>query len=478
MELPDAPVVTNTEDRACIKLCFGTPAQCFELEIHGSSFYMWMFDKDYLEFPKTAFDPHQSKTFEKKKGINVVMEYADDKNVYGYKVIDEIYLNDEQTKIFRGNFVLAQKSDSFTETVGLIGLGYTPKSYEEEFSFIEQLYNKGIISHKVFTQNFNSDLNGELSFGQIPKQIIEDSKHYGRCRALDWLRAGKKYKNNFWQCQVNGVYFGDKYDPSKVKKLEDTNVSFFSYRNNALVPLEFFEYLQNSYFKDLISQGKCERKKRKNLDLFACKEEVGYTDGLEFTFVFGDWGMRIPFVKLFQYNKSSAQFEFILYHQDNYEKYTLGRPLVRNFVMVYDYHNSEIGFYDRDNVVYLGKGEPPKVELHDYQPQDEPVNPTPHPPLPVPPEREEDFNRNKTNPNDIFKPIQDIIDKKSTKGKTVERTFFVQTLLKWFIYLVGGCVIVFIIYLFIRQRRKTHFPGAEYFVKESNKFEGTSLNEV
>ncbi|MCQ2821175.1 MAG: A1 family peptidase [archaeon] len=473
-ELPMAPVKTNTEDRACITLCFGTPPQCFDLEIHGSSFYIWMFDKDYIDSDsnKKAFDRRLSKTFEKKKDLKIVMEYADDKNVYGLKSADEIYLNDGNTKLFRGNFVLAHKSDSFTDTVGLIGLGYTPKSYEEEYSFIEQLYNKKVISHKVFTQSFLGDKNGELSFGKIPSEIISDYKHYGRCRALDWIRAGKKFKNNFWQCQVDGVFFGDKYEKSKVKSLEDTNVSFFSYRDKALVPKDFFDYLETSYFKDLISQGKCEKTRKKDIDLFACKEEIAYSDGLEFTFIFGNWGMRIPFYKLFQYNKLTQQFEFILYHQDNYEKYTLGRPLVRNFMMVYDYHNSEIGFYDKDNVLYLGEGEPPKVELHDYEPEDQPVDPNPKK------KDEEEGQKTKKPQEDIFRPIQDIIEKSKTKTKPVERTFFIQTLLYYFVIAVGVCVALFVLYLFIRHKRKTYFPGTEYFIKESKKFEGGSLNEM
>ena len=139
-------------------------------------------------------------------------------------------------------------------------------------------------------------------------------------------------------------------------------------------------------------------------------------------------------------------------------------------MMVYDYHNSEIGFYDKDNVIYLGSGEPPKVELHDYEPEDDPVTP------PTPPKKDDPKKQNPK--EDIFRPISDIINKGKKKSKPVEQILFIQTLLYYFILAVAACILIFLIYLYIRHKRKTHFPGAEYFIKESQKFEGGSLNEM
>ena len=460
LEVPTAQVTTNNEFRECINMCFGTPPQCFELEIHGSSFYMWMFDDNYAEPERKAFNIRKSSTFEK-AGKNIVIDYPEDKNVYGYYAKDDIYINNNKNKLFRANFVLAQKTDAFTKTVGLIGLGYTPKSYEEEFSFIEQLYQQRIISHKVFTQSFINDINGEISFGKIPDKIVTDYKHYGRCAALDWFRQEKKFKNSYWQCQLNGVYFGKEYNPEKVKKISD-NVSFFSYRPLALVPLEFFNYLEQTYFKELIASGKCSKKNYKNLDIFACKEDIKYSEELELTFVFGYWGMRIPFDKLFQYKKSREQYEFVLYHQSNFEKFTLGRPLVKNYLMVYDTHNAQVGFYDKDNVFYLHDSEPPKVNLHEYEPEDAPIKP-------------KNETKNSTIGGDFIKPIRDIIDKKKINIKVAKDEQYLQKCFLYFSITVLAVIFIFAVYLFIRNRRKKNFPGYEYFIEQSKKLEGYKL---
>ena len=61
----------------------------------------------------------------------------------------------------------------FEDYDGMIGLGYLTNSNEEHiFSFIQQLYENNLIYHRVFTQSFLSKKKGEISFGEIPNNII------------------------------------------------------------------------------------------------------------------------------------------------------------------------------------------------------------------------------------------------------------------------------------------------------------------
>jgi hypothetical protein len=57
---------------------------------------------------------------------------------------------------------------------------------------INQLYNNGLIFHRVFTQNFEKGEQGIISFGEIPKNIVNDYKNYGRCPVLDKIIDDKK----------------------------------------------------------------------------------------------------------------------------------------------------------------------------------------------------------------------------------------------------------------------------------------------
>ena len=74
--------------------------------------------------------------------------------------------------------------------------------------------------------------------------------------------------------------------------------------------------------------------------------------------------MRIPADKLFKMNKKKNKLEFILYHKKDYEKFTLGRPIVRLFHMVYDFQNEQIGFYDKENVVRIATTNPVKPKIY------------------------------------------------------------------------------------------------------------------
>ena len=68
----------------------------------------------------------------------------------------------------KGYFLSAIDSDSFKGEEGMIGLGYRGSEKEEKYSFINQLYNNGLIFHRVFTQNFEK---GEMAQGDLTRSL-------------------------------------------------------------------------------------------------------------------------------------------------------------------------------------------------------------------------------------------------------------------------------------------------------------------
>jgi len=72
----------------------------------------------------------------------------------------------------KGYFLSATDSSSFKGDEGMIGLGYRGSKKEEQYSFINQLYDNGLIFHRVFTQNFEKGDQGIISFGEIPKILL------------------------------------------------------------------------------------------------------------------------------------------------------------------------------------------------------------------------------------------------------------------------------------------------------------------
>ena len=152
---------------------------------------------------------------------------------------------------------------------GMIGLGFTPNSYEIQFSILEQFYRNKIISHRVYMQKFSSEKSGEILFGELPEEAFNDTIHYGRCSAVDVQREGKKYKNKNWQCQINAIFFTEKNNFQVVNenewmKFNNKNIAFNSNNKRSYIPKTLLETFIDIYFKDLIESKKCEVKEKRH----------------------------------------------------------------------------------------------------------------------------------------------------------------------------------------------------------------------
>lgn len=347
-------VETNSVDRQCIELCIYDKKEnkkCYKLVIENGSFHIWL--------NKNKIDENLFSSISK---TTQIIKYKNGELIG--KNSKEIFYTKEEYSIGNLNILISDSMPKiFNDYDGMIGLGYLTNSNEEHiFSFIQQLYENNLIYHRVFTQSFISNKKGEISFGEIPENIIKDYKNYGRCNTIEYINLnGNKVKNNKWQCHIIGIFYGKKFNPKYIEREINGTVSFFSYRKRALIPKKIFEYFEKTYFVELIKYNYCRiEKKKKKYDIFICKKNMIFD--IDFNFVFGDWIMHFPAEKMFiEYNKDEIQFIFC--HKKNHEEWTLGRPIVKQFIMVYDYDNKQIGFYNKNNVLKANDlpAEPPKV---------------------------------------------------------------------------------------------------------------------
>lgn len=119
-------------------------------------------------------------------------------------------------------------ASNHNEDDGMIGMGYYGSNFEQRASFINQLYYNQLIYHRVFSQSFSNNERGTITFGEIPKEIVNNYKKYGRrCNALNKEIDGKFYKNRKWECQIDGFNFRDVYNETFVYNLENGRVNFF-----------------------------------------------------------------------------------------------------------------------------------------------------------------------------------------------------------------------------------------------------------
>ena len=473
LDIPKIPVSSNDKERMCLELCFGTPKVCQLLTIHPQSFLIWIQDaRNNNKKIKNKYDPNLSTTAMVNHTL-IELKLDDEKNIKGYISFDRVYT--KNSFLFRGVFLSVIESNHY-EDGGMIGLGYYGSHFEQRHSFINQLYWNGLIYHRVFTKNYNSNEQCTITFGEIPKEIVNNYKKYGRCPALNKEVNGKFYKNRKWECEINGIYFGDIYNETYVFEL-NARASFFSFRKRALVPQDIFDFFEKNYFYGLIQSKKCERVIIGKYDTIKCKKQI--IEGPKINLIYGDWVMSLPIDKLFTYNKNTESYEFMFYHKQNFENWSLGRPVVRLFHMVYDYQNQEIGFYSEKNVLYINEENeplPPKIyeKLPDSgEPIDENENNDPN----KVPENEENIKRRKN--RKTTKEIVDNIKKESgitenTMPKTFSTAIIIQNAFKVFIIIVIICFILFLGFLYYRHKRKEKYLNSVYFLKKANEVSTTS----
>ena len=360
----EAKIESDFFSKTVMNLCLGTTPQCFDVVVQTNSFYIMVSDyQSRAQESKNKFDYSKSTTIVRNSRIITFNYYT--QQIKGQEASDILTIGGEN--LSRVNFLLISTSGKYRTEDGFIGLGYTPSNDEKKFSIIQQLFENGIIPHKVFSQKYTDNYNGHITFGEIPKYIVEDYTHYGRCHALNKIRGKKQYKNNNWECYIDYMYYGDGGDDSKKnniakfnKEQDKTEVLFLSYRKRSFLPYKIFELIGKTYLKNLISEQKCNTREEFRYTFYECDLDVKLE---QLNLVFDSWEIQIDGDKLFEEPKEGRdKKEFMFYYKKNFEKFLLGRSILKEFEMVYDYANKQIGFY-HTSVKYVGKDKvlPPKV---------------------------------------------------------------------------------------------------------------------
>ena len=447
--LIQAPTDSDYDSQTTANICLGTPAQCFNLLVQSNSFFLFVSSNEAkAQESKNKFDYSKSSTV-----VRSTKEYR--LKYYGVKIVgneaqDILSINGEIVSRIR--FLLATNTGSYKKYDGIIGLGYNPSKDEKKFSIIQQLFDNGKIPHKVFSQKYSNGYKGYINIGEIPKYIVEDYLHYGRCKALNKYRDGKEYKNNNWECSLDKIYFGS--DVNSGKSYTDEEVLFLSYRKRSFLPEDIFEYITEK----LVSKNeKCELKNDDKYSFYECDKDVEI-DSL--SLIFDNWEMKLNSSMLFVDSKENGKKDFIFYHKKKFEKFLLGRSLLMKFEIVYDYANKQIGFYHPD-VKYIGneKVEPPKV----YQFLDD----------------DKEFGEKKVNKKDDQNLIPTVNPEEVNKNKVdvVEQrksVLLVDIFKVLFEILIAGIIIIVLAFFglyALRLRRKNIIKQSNRYLKKERMLE-------
>ena len=133
------------------------------------------------------------------------------------------------------------------------------------------------------------------------------------------------------------------------------NINFLSYRKRSFVTNQVFDILGDKYLKN-----SCQPIHDKRYSYYLCEKDF---DPGNLNITFKKWQLSLPSNILFKIHDDGKK-ELILYHKDNFEKILLGRSILLNIEMVYDYANKEIGFYSPNYVKFIDEFTnpiPPKI---------------------------------------------------------------------------------------------------------------------
>ena len=207
----------------------GTPPQNINLQLNTLSYFTTVpsYNRDYTW---TFFDQYSSMSI--KISDDIVLNYLN--NTIKAKIAyDNFYFNfDSISYLSEFGFLLTENDSKHNNTYTKGNLGLAPSLEVKDFSFLNMLTNKNVISEKNFRINFISDQ--MFIIGKIYKfdDQVNNSKftfcHNGRSLIQNYISV---YKTNYWSCNLSHIiYFNQESYFNHEGKESTSNNSILLYK--------------------------------------------------------------------------------------------------------------------------------------------------------------------------------------------------------------------------------------------------------
>ena len=256
------------------------------------------------------------------------------------------------------------------------------------------------------------------------------------------------------------MYYGNKVNDmfNMAQFMEDNykqEVLFLSYRKRSFLPSHLFDMVGQTYLRQALYDKKCTSYSGGLYRWYECDMNLKLPN---LNLVFNAWEIRISSDKLFTPSKHNKnRKEFIFYYKHKFEKFLIGRSLLKEFEMVYDYANKQIGFYHK-SVRYIGNEKigPPKV-YHFLKDDDE-------------------YKTKRVNKSETLLPdatpdeVKNNYDPFVQKGKIYLADIF-KKIFEILIILVGIILVLFLIFYGLRIRKRNMIKRSNLHLKKQKLME-------
>ena len=268
---------------------------------------------------------------------------AKNQNILGYTTlnVNNVFLNCTKMKeliyFLNGNLNLTfyyPVNDS-DKTIGLekgISLGFEKEN--EYNSLTKQLKKAGYIDKAIFSFIPVETIRGGLDFGEFKNDLV---------RGYYAMTCKVNQKIAKWGCDLSQISF--KYSNNTTIIYSNTSYGYFQSSGPfLLVPKHFFDFLVETFFKDLLKKNQCEYVST----FFGYKSLVCECDKFMqnfpiFGFVFD--GYRITFKSYSIFTQYGNSCYFVIEYKEGNDNFIFGSSFLLNFISKFDNEENTVSFY-------------------------------------------------------------------------------------------------------------------------------------
>ena len=271
---------------------------------------------------------------------NTTLSVSDTETLRVAQMKDEFALGDESNPNnnihINSTYYIVNNNDDTAKPSETFPLAHLFANYDE--SFVHQMQMQGMIERAVFALSRRTEFNGKLYFGGIPQEELTHTPFEAKCNA--------NVTDVNWSCRLNAVYFEDKRYKVYVNK---HYMRFSSDSYKILVPLDFYEYLKRSVFREHLESKRCiyySGASGKRYIECDCPTVKSFP---RIKFVIDNVVYGVDMEDIFEFfDASQSGFEFCQFEievNENGDYFDLGVLFLGFYHTVFDYETNSVTFY-------------------------------------------------------------------------------------------------------------------------------------
>ena len=332
-------------------LGIGTPTTYFPVQIDTAIGKTWVPSLD-CDNCLSLFKYNSSNSNTSKTSLSIEKIFDMNGNIEGRVTYDDIILANTHFKNFKFIQVLKFFSNFSDYEDGKIGLGYCNDS---SFDLLSHLRNEGIINKKMFTIKEINSTNGEIIFGDIPKEIKLKNFPIFNISKIPNKNEFEEIFQEAWIIKLGFIIIGTNYTNRSNEKVFKDAIQTDSYASFDIsseyidAPYSQLRNFKNYLFDEYLDNI-CIETVKNNITTFICDDykykqnpQKNKINNLGISFLFEGYSYDIPINDLFNdINSTSSEF-VIRFKHFSQNTWIIGYPFMHLFTMVFDKENDLIG---------------------------------------------------------------------------------------------------------------------------------------